>query len=306
MSNHREQPFHFKHKGKVRDIYEDGSRIMLVATDRLSAFDRNICEVPYKGAILNLLSAWWFDKTRHIISNHLISVPDPNVTIAKKCSPIPLEIVVRGYITGTTDTSIWVQYNNGVRDFGGLHLSDGLKKNQQLPRAIITPTTKSHEHDRPITSTEIISQGILSADQWNFVAYKAIELYEYGAVHAQNHGLILVDTKYEFGFADGGTIMLIDELHTPDSSRYWLADTYTQRIASGNEPDNFDKEFIRLWIKANSDPYHDTTLPAIPDTLINELSERYQTIYSMITGTDLPDMPSESLETRIERILSAE
>ncbi|MBI2484155.1 phosphoribosylaminoimidazolesuccinocarboxamide synthase [Candidatus Uhrbacteria bacterium] len=293
------------YSGKVREIFSDGNRLIIAATDRLSAFDRMICDVPRKGAVLNLLSAWWFVKTAGIIPNHLIEVPDQNIMVVKKCAPIPLEIVVRGYITGSTDTSIWVQYLNGARDFGGLRLADGLRKNQALPDAIVTPTTKSHDHDRPITRSEILAAGILSAEEWDFIAAKAIALYTFGAAFALKKGLILVDTKYEFGFDEQHRITLIDEMHTPDSSRYWLAATYDQRIKENDEPDNFDKEFIRLWIKRHSNPYHDDVLPVIPDELINELSERYQTIYRMLTGNDVPPASPEPLENRIQSILQS-
>lgn len=294
------------YSGKVREIFDKGDRLIIATTDRLSAFDRIICEVPQKGTVLNLLSAWWFGKTANIIPNHLIAVPDPNIMLVKKCKPLPLEVVVRGYITGSTDTSIWVQYSNGVREFGGLQLPDGLKKNQRLPHAIITPTTKSHDHDRPISSDEIISEGILSSEQWNFVAQSAVKLYEFGAAYARERGLILVDTKYEFGFDTDNGVILIDEVHTPDSSRYWLESTYEQRVGEGAEPDNFDKEFIRLWMKGHSDPYRDDVLPAIPNELIEELSKRYQAIYQMLTGSHLPLVPSEPIENRIQRVLEAQ
>ncbi|MBI4250060.1 phosphoribosylaminoimidazolesuccinocarboxamide synthase [Candidatus Uhrbacteria bacterium] len=276
-----EVPFY---SGKVRDIYDQGDTLKIVTTNRLSAFDRIICEVPSKGAALNSISAWWFEKTAHIIPNHCLATPEPNIMIVKKCRAIPLEIVVRGYITGTTDTSMWVKYCKSEREFDGLTLPEGMKKNQQLPRPVLTPTTKEQNHDRPITEQQIISQGILTEDQWQYLSGKAIELYLYGVSVARERGLILVDTKYEFGFDKDGNILLIDEIHTPDSSRYWKADTYEARLAQGLEPENFDKEFIRLWIKEHSDPYSTNPLPPIPGELIGELSGRYVKIYSMLTG----------------------
>jgi len=278
------------YRGKVRDIYDQGDALSIVTTDRLSAFDRIICEVPSKGAALNKISAWWFEKTAGIIPNHVISVSAPNVMIVKKCRTIPLEIVVRGYITGTTDTSMWVKYQKGEREFGGLTLPEGMKKNQQLPRPLLTPTTKEQGHDRPITEQQIISEGILTENQWQYLSGKAIELYTYGVSVARERGLILVDTKYEFGFDKDGNILLIDEIHTPDSSRYWKADSYESRLAQGLEPENFDKEFIRLWIKEHFDPYGNDPLPPIPAELVRELSSRYATIYSMLTGKDATEL----------------
>ncbi len=298
MSSTKEK-LHLLRQGKVRDIYEYGDTLILVASDRLSAFDRIICEVPCKGQVLNQLSAWWFEKTKHIIPNHVIAIPYPNVTIAKKCVAIPIEVVVRGYITGTTDTSLWMQYTKGVRSAGDMILLEGMKKNQQLPHPIVTPTTKSDDHDRPITSEEIISQGILSKKQWDYVSDKAVKLYTFGAQVAKERGLILVDTKYEFGFDTDGTILLIDEIHTPDSSRYWKADTYQGRISQGLEPENFDKEFIRLWIKKHCDPYSRDPIPPIPEELTVELSSRYKKIYEILTESEIVCVPSDSLEERI-------
>lgn len=285
-----------KKQGKVRDIYEHGDELVFVTTDRLSAFDRNVCEIPSKGVFLNLLSAWWFEKTKHIIPNHVIAVPHPNITVAKKCYPIPIEVVVRGYITGTTDTSLWMQYQKGLRAIAGIDLPEGMKKNQQLIQPIITPTTKSAEHDRPLDSEDIISQGILSDNQWQYITTKAFELFNYGSLIARQRGLILADTKYEFGFFSDRSILLIDEIHTPDSSRYWRATTYEDRFSQGLEPENFDKEFFRLWIKAHCDPYHDEALPPIPKELIEELRIRYQTVFEALTENKLDFQKRESVE----------
>lgn len=270
--------------GKVRDIYELADKMILISTDRQSAFDRILASIPFKGQVLNQISAWWFEKTKHIAPNHILAVPDPNVTIGKKCTVFPVEFVVRGYITGTTDTSAWMNYQKGVRFFCGHRLPEGLKKNQKFDQPIITPTTKSDEHDRPISGEEIAAEGLMSREDWNYVSAKALEIFSFGQKIAAEHGLILVDTKYEFGKDREGNILLIDELHTPDSSRYWLKDTYEEKISRGEEPDNIDKEFLRLWFKEHCDPYHDQELPPAPDDLVIELSRRYIKLYEMITN----------------------
>ncbi|MFA5750722.1 MAG: phosphoribosylaminoimidazolesuccinocarboxamide synthase [Candidatus Paceibacterota bacterium] len=274
-----------KKTGKVRDVYSNNGKLILIATDRHSSFDRNIAYIPFKGEILNQISVFWFKNTSDIIKNHLISIPDPNVLIAKKCSPIPIECVVRGYITGVTDTSLWTHYKNGKRNFGNFVLPEGLRKNQKLPEPLFTPTTKSDEHDRPITPKEIVSEGILSRETTDLIEKISKELFVRGQEIALSHGLILVDTKYEFGFDENNNLTLIDEIHTPDSSRYWKADSYEKLFTEEKEPEYFDKEFLRLWFKENCDPYHDETLPKAPDELVVELSRRYIEIYEMITGS---------------------
>src|SRR3990167_7414699 len=186
-----------KYQGKVRDTYDLGDKLILVTTDRQSAFDRVLAAVPYKGQALNLTSAWWFEQTEGIIPNHVIAVPDPNVTIAKKCEVFPVEFVVRGYITGTTNTSLWTQYQQGARHYCGHLLPEGLRKNQQLVTPLLTPTTKEKMHDRPISSADIISEKLMSAEEWSIASAAALRLYEYGVQVAREHGLILVDTKYE-------------------------------------------------------------------------------------------------------------
>lgn len=269
--------------GKVRDVYDGGDKLTLIATDRHSSFDRIIAHVPCKGAILNQISEFWFTHTSDIITNHVIGVPDPNVLIAKKCTPLPVEAVMRGYITGVTGTSIWTKYQNGERDFGGVTLPDGLKKNAKLIEPLFTPTTKSDEHDRPITTAEIISEGILTKELTEKVEKTAKALFARGQELALERGLILVDTKYEFGLDANGELLLIDEIHTPDSSRYWKADTYEERFAANVEPEYFDKEFLRLWFRENCDPYNDKELPPAPPELIAELTRRYIEIYEIIT-----------------------
>ena len=277
-----------KKTGKVRDQYDLGDQVALITTDRQSAFDRVLASIPFKGQVLNLTSAWWFSQTKHIIPNQVISVPDPNVTLAKKCEVFSIEFVVRGYITGSTSTSLWTVYNNGDREYCGNILSEGLKKNQKLEANMLTPTTKEEHHDRPIAPPEIVSEGWMSQEDWDYCSQKALALFAFGQQKAAEHGLILVDTKYEMGRDPDGTIRLIDEIHTPDSSRYWIAETYDERMSAGQEPQNIDKEFLRLWFVDNCDPYNDKTLPDAPDELVAELSSRYIYLYETITGKVFP------------------
>ena len=274
--------------GKVRDQYDLGDKLALITTDRQSAFDRVLASIPFKGQVLNLTSAWWFEKTCDIIQNQVISIPDPNVTLAKKCEVFPIEFVVRGFITGSTSTSLWTVYNNGDREYCGNLLPEGLKKNQKLEKNMITPTTKEEDHDRPIAPNDIVSEGWMTQKDWDYCSSKAMELFEFGQKTALKNGLVLVDTKYEMGKDIDGNIVLIDEIHTPDSSRYWLADTYQERIESGNEPQNIDKEFLRLWFVDNCDPYNDKELPNAPEELVVELSKRYIYLYETITGSNFP------------------
>lgn len=276
--------FGTKYQGKVRDTYDLGDKLILVTTDRQSAFDRVIASVPYKGQVLNLTSAWWFEQTAAIVPNHLIAIPDPNVMIAKKCRIFPIEFVVRGYITGTTSTSLWTQYNKGVRNYCGIQFPEGLKKNQPLAKPVLTPTTKDKDHDRPISPKEIIEEGWMTQAEWDEASAAALTLFHYGSEIAAKHGLILVDTKYEFGRDAEGRIVVADEIHTPDSSRYWLANNYADRLAQGKEPENIDKEFLRLWFVDHCDPYHDNILPEAPEELIVTLSSRYIQLFEMITG----------------------
>ena len=277
-----------KRTGKVRDQYELGDKIVLITTDRQSAFDRVLASIPFKGQVLNLTSAWWFDKTKNIIPNQVINIPDPNLTLAKNCDVFPIEFVVRGYITGSTSTSLWTVYNNGDREYCGNLLTEGLVKNQKLTENMLTPTTKEKDHDRPIAPSEIVSEGWMTEDDWDYCSKKALELFEFGQKTAAENGMILVDTKYEMGKDEAGNIILIDEIHTPDSSRYWIAETYNERMASNQEPQNIDKEFLRLWFVDNCDPYNDESLPEAPEELIVELSSRYIYLYETITSQLFP------------------
>jgi len=277
-----------KKTGKVRDQYDLGDKIALITTDRQSAFDRVLASIPFKGQVLNLTSAWWFEQTKHIIDNQVIDIPDPNVTLAKKCKVFPIEFVVRGYITGSTSTSLWTVYNNGDREYCGNILEEGLVKNQKLDENMLTPTTKEEHHDRPISPEDIVKEGWMSQEDWDYCSNKALELFSFGQEKAADHGMILVDTKYEMGKDSDGNIVLIDEIHTPDSSRYWIADTYDERMKDGKEPQNIDKEFLRLWFVDNCDPYNDDELPDAPEDLVTELSSRYIYLYETITGGLFP------------------
>jgi len=277
-----------KKTGKVRDQYDLGDQVVLITTDRQSAFDRVLASIPFKGQVLNLTSAWWFEQTKEIIPNHTINVPDPNVTLAKKCDVFPIEFVVRGYITGSTSTSLWTVYNKGDREYCGNSLPEGLIKNQKLVANMLTPTTKEEHHDRPITPAEIVNENWMTKEDWEYCSNKALELFSFGQKKALEHGLILVDTKYEMGRNDNGEIVLIDEIHTPDSSRYWIAESYEEQMEKNQEPENIDKEFLRLWFMENCDPYKDETLPPAPSDLVTELSSRYIYLYETITGGLFP------------------
>jgi phosphoribosylaminoimidazole-succinocarboxamide synthase len=282
------------YRGKVSDAYDlpDGRRIM-IATDRQSAFDKVLAAVPLKGQVLNQTARFWFEQTADICANHVIDYPDPNVIISKNLNMLPVEMVVRDYITGSTNTSIWPMYERGDRMMYGHFFPEGLVKNQQLPGTILTPTTKAEqgEHDAPITAKQIIEQGLLSQEQWDELSRLSHAIFARGRKIAAENGLILVDTKYEFGLDEKGTITLADEVHTPDSSRYWLASSYKDRLAKGEEPESLDKEFLRLWVSARCDPYKDP-IPEIPPETLVEFSNKYITLFEKVTGLAFqrPDM----------------
>jgi len=273
-----------KKVGKVRDAYFLDDQVVMISTDRQSAFDRVLAAIPYKGAVLNSVSAWWFKKTEHLFPNHLISTPDPNVSIVEKCDVFPVEFVVRGYITGTTETSLWTVYNNGDREYCGNNLPEGLQKNDKLDTPMLTPTTKDKVHDRPVSREEIVELGLMSSEDYAVAAKMSLDLFAFGQKTAKENGLILVDTKYELGKGASGEIKFVDEIHTPDSSRFWIGSSYKERISVGDEPENIDKEFLRLWFAKNCDPYNDDILPNAPDELVAELSARYILLYELITG----------------------
>lgn len=279
-------PLPNKASGKVRDWYDlsDGKRL-IVTTDRLSAFDRILAAVPYKGQVLNQLSAWWFEQTQDIISNHIISLPDPNAAVVNVAEPILVEVIVRGYITGVTSTALWYRYSLGERNIYGYDFPEGLKKNAVLPEPIITPTTKggASGHDERLTCAEVVENGLLDQQTWDQVQAAALAIFKRGQEIANKAGMILVDTKYEFGCTPDGNVVLIDEVHTPDSSRFWKADSYEKRFAVGEDPENFDKEFVRL-AYAEKGYRGDGEAPAMPDALWASASERYITIYELLTG----------------------
>ena len=281
-------PLLHKSSGKVRDWYDlpDGKRL-IITTDRLSAFDRVLAAVPYKGQVLNQLSAWWFEQTRDIVPNHLISLPDPNAAVVNIAKPFPVEVIVRGYITGVTSTALWYRYSVGERNIYGYEFPEGLRKNQVLAEPIITPTTKGSitGHDERLTCAEVIEKGFLDKQTWDKVQAAALEIFGCGQEVARRAGIILVDTKYEFGRAADGSVVLIDEIHTPDSSRFWKADSYEERFAAGKDPENFDKEFVRL-AYAEKDYRGDGVIPSMPDDLWVSASERYIQIYEMLTGKE--------------------
>lgn len=288
-----------KLSGKVRDIYQvDGQRI-LITTDRVSAFDRVLGAIPFKGQVLNQLSAWWFEQTRDIVDNHVIAVPDPNVTIAREAKPLPVEVIVRGYITGVTKTSLWKLYEVGERQPYGISLPDSLQKNDPLPHPIITPTTKAEAggHDEQLTRAQIIERGIIPEALWQEIEKAALGVFKRGQEIAQKAGLILVDTKYEFGLVDG-KLTLIDEIHTPDSSRYWTRESY-----QAGQPENYDKEFLREWFAARG--YRgDGEPPTMPPEFIAQVAERYIQVYEWLTGEAF--QPGETpAAARIERNLAA-
>lgn len=292
------RPYH----GKVRDNYDlpDGRRI-IIATDRISAFDRILASIPWKGAVLTQTARYWFEATRDICPNHVLDYPDPNVVVARRLEILPVEIVVRGYLAGTTGTSILTLYKSGKREIYGFHFPDGMRANEKLPHPIITPTTKEFDggHDAPLTAHEILERKLLSPAQWSTVSRYALGLFARGQEMAAKRGLILADTKYEFGVDAEGTLRLADEIHTPDSSRYWRADTYAQRLAAGDAPDSFDKDVIRAWVAARCDPYKDE-VPEIPPELIWKTALTYVEAHQRITGRPFePPAPVPPVQERV-------
>ncbi|MFL5193706.1 MAG: phosphoribosylaminoimidazolesuccinocarboxamide synthase, partial [Microvirga sp.] len=279
-----ELPNHYR--GKVRDNYDlpDGRRI-IIASDRISAFDQNLAAIPLKGQVLTQTAKFWFEATADICPNHVIEYPDPNVLVGRRLTILPVEIVVRDYLAGTTGTSILSLYKAGQREMYGIRLADAMRDNERLPQTIITPTSKAFHggHDEPLTPAEIVGQGLLSQEQWRTVSDYALALFAKGRAMARERGLILVDTKYEFGIDEAGRIMIADEIHTPDSSRYWFLESYQQRFETGERPESFDKDFIRTWVVARCDPYRDE-IPEIPQDVVLETSRVYIDAFERITG----------------------
>ncbi|WP_137130489.1 phosphoribosylaminoimidazolesuccinocarboxamide synthase [Rhizobium sp. FY34] len=296
------------YRGKVRDNYDlaDGRRI-IIASDRLSAFDRNLAVIPDKGRVLTQTARYWFEKTADICPNHVLSYPDPNVVIGKRLDILPVEIVVRAYLAGSTGTSLLTLYKKGARHLYGLHLPDGLRDNEILPHPVITPTSKAFDggHDEPLSPSDILESKLLTAAQWETVSAYALALFARGQALAAERGLILVDTKYEFGVDEAGTIILADEIHTPDSSRYWIAGSYPARFEQGQRPESFDKDFVRAWVSERCDPYHDE-IPPIPADLIEATAGVYRHAFESITGMPLaPISPDTDILERIRSNLAA-
>jgi len=273
-------------QGKVRESYDlpDGRRIM-IATDRQSAFDFVLAAVPFKGQVLNQTALFWFERTKDLCANHAIDSPDPNVVVGRRLDMLPVEMVVRDYLTGSTDTSVWPMYKRGERILYGHRFPDGMVKNEKLPSTILTPTTKAAlgAHDEPVTADEIVRRGVVTKSQWDELAARSLKLFARGREIAAANGLVLVDTKYEFGLDQQGRITLADEIHTPDSSRYWIAGSYAKRLKHGKEPESLDKEFLRLWIAARCDPYKQP-IPEIPPETLIEFSGKYVALYEQVTG----------------------
>jgi phosphoribosylaminoimidazole-succinocarboxamide synthase len=299
-----ELPAHYR--GKVRDNYDlpDGRRI-LIASDRLSAFDRILAVIPFKGQVLTQTARFWFEATSDVCPNHALDYPDPNVVVARRVDILPVEVVVRAYLAGTTSTSILTMYKAGRREMYGIRLADGMRENQALPRPIITPTSKADYggHDEPLTPADIVERKLLSPAQWEQVSAHALALFARGQQMAAARGLILVDTKYEFGTDADGSILLADEIHTPDSSRYWFAASYPERFAKGERPESFDKDFVRSWVAARCDPYRDP-IPEIPPEMILDTAAVYIKAFETITGRSFELPPDEPPLARIRRNLA--
>lgn len=288
--------------GKVRDSYLlPGGRRALVTTDRVSAFDCILGTIPFKGQVLNQIAAYWFEQTKDIVPNHVISVPDPNVMIVRECEQLPLEFIVRGYITGVTNTSAWTNYAKGERVICGNKLPDGLRKDQKLERPILTPTTKHEIHDRNISRDEAISEGLIDGALFDQAADICFRMFEAGSKLAASRGMILVDTKYELGMLDG-KLVVSDEIHTPDSSRYWYADTYDELFAAGKPQRKLDKEYVREWLAAQGFTGEGTP-PALTDEVRIEAARRYILAYETLTGKEF--VPAEgAIEERIGKALA--
>ena len=294
-------------RGKVRDMYLLPDKRILITTDRQSAFDHVLGAIPFKGAVLNRIAQYWFDKTSDIVPNQVLEVPDPNVTVARELQMLPVEIVVRRYLTGSTDTSVWTNYNRGVRDFCGVKLPAGMVKNQRFDAAIITPTTKAEDHDESISPQQIVERGLVTPDRWEEIEQVALALFARGAEMAAEQGLILVDTKYEMGLDADDRLTIADEIHTPDSSRFWIAATYQERQANGEEPESLDKEFLRLWLRDRN--ISDDNIPELDDDIRVQVAERYIDLYQRVTGDTFDAAPdavpiAQRIERNIDRFIS--
>lgn len=299
-----ELPNHYR--GKVRDNYDlaDGRRI-LIATDRLSAFDRILAAIPFKGQVLNEIARFWFEATADICPNHVLDYPDPNVVVGRRLDILPVEVVVRGYLAGTTGTSLLTLYKAGRHEVYGVELPAGMNDNAELLHPVITPTTKAPAggHDEPLSPADILARGLLTPEQWQTLSAYALALFARGQEMARERGLILADTKYEFGIDAEGRIVLADEIHTPDSSRYWFRETYAARVARAERPESFDKDFVRTWVAQRCDPYRDP-IPGIPAEMVFETACVYVQAFETITGREfVPPAADEPILERIRRNL---
>ena len=297
-----------RYDGKVRDCYIDaaaGERVIVV-TDRISAFDVVLGTIPSKGLVLNQLARHWFEATAAIAPNHMLAVPDPNVMIGRECRPLPVELVMRAYLTGVTSTSIWRAYQRGDRVFCGHRLPDGLVKNQALPEPILTPSTKAAKggHDVSVSREELLAAGQVSARDFDRAAEIAAALFAFGQARAAERGLILADTKYEMGVDARGEIVVIDEIHTPDSSRYWYADDHAARVEAGQEPRSLDKEYVRRYLVEEAGYGGDGPPPPLPDHVRVEAARRYLASYEVLTGQPLAPVPGDPV-ARIAAALGA-
>ena len=292
------------HRGKVRDSYvTDDGRRTIVVSDRVSCFDVVVGTLPFKGQVLNQIAAFWFEHTKHICQNHLLEVPDPCVSVVKECRTLPVEFVMRGYLTGSSPTSIWTAYEAGAREYCGHPLADGMQAHQALPEPLLTPTTKAPkgQHDELISRDALIARGDISAELFDEGAAVCQALFAAGQAHAASRGLILVDTKYELGVDEHGKIIVIDEIHTPDSSRYWYRDRYERALAEGKTPEALDKEYVRRWLieqgfRGEGPP------PELPLEVRCEAARRYIEAFEQITGTDF-EPNTEPPEARVRRNL---
>ncbi|MDD9803140.1 MAG: phosphoribosylaminoimidazolesuccinocarboxamide synthase [Deltaproteobacteria bacterium] len=293
-----------REEGKVRDNYMAAGRRTIVVTDRVSCFDVVVGTIPLKGQVLNRLAAFWFEKTQALAPNHLIEVPDANVSVVRELRILPVEFVVRGYLTGVSPTSIWTAYERGERSYCGHHLPEGLAKHEALPEPLLTPTTKAArgEHDELTSRAEILSRGLVSEELYDEAAQIAAKLFAAGSEWAAQRGMILADTKYEMGLDENGALLLADEIHTPDSSRYWFADSYQRALREGGDPKSFDKEFVRRWLVSEHNWRGEGPPPTLPDEVRCEAARRYLDAYAQLTGAELvPD--TDPPEARIAKAL---
>jgi phosphoribosylaminoimidazole-succinocarboxamide synthase len=274
-----------RYRGKVRDVYRKGDRLFLIATDRLSAFDKVLTTIPFKGEVLNRLARFWFEKTGHLVKNHVLDVPDPNVTVARATEPFPIEVVVRGYLTG----SLWRDVEKGEHRVYGVPIPDGLGKDAAFPAPILTPSTKAApgEHDAPMSEADILARGLATPKEWGAIRESALALFREGQAWARSRGLLLVDTKYEFGKV-GSTLYVIDEMHTPDSSRFWRAAEYERRLRTGQDQAMLDKETVRQWLIREKGFSGHGPLPVVPEDVRIKTAETYLDAYREITAGTFP------------------